>query len=549
MASLSALLHACCPDGQGRQEVLQRAEIDAARWEKWLTPIAGENPIGADPVYDDAFQQMRTEINKLSGIDTDAMCESAEQLLCFHCKDARVAVWYVWARLHRDGEAGLAEGLSLLAALLNRFGNKMLPARTNSRRMALEWLAGDRVRDSLALYPEVNRPDFERIVAALAQLDKGLEQWRENERPALQGLYSALETRLAQSGGMDAMVPQNMVPQNMVSQNSRSAEHAAGISTPSPGPAPVSRAVQSGRDLLDQARALAHYLHEQPQGWLAGHHLMRSLRWDTVHQLPPLDDSGRTRLVAPRGESRAQLKRLYLQQNWCELLEQTESLFGEGVNHFWLDLQWYLHQALSHGGPPFEGWADIIRQDLCLLLQRMPGLETLAYNDGSPFADEVTQNWITRQVQQNANGWSSDATTIKISEAENAILQLEPEALAQADSEGVEAALSWLQSRPGISGARDRWLLRLVMARVAEQYGKNEMALYLLNELVERAKKITLSHWEPELIFEAKARSLKLLRMKAQRSETDKTTLGARMDALLAGLIAIDPARAAVLCG
>jgi type VI secretion system protein VasJ len=451
----------------------------------------------------------------------------------------RVATWYVWARLHRDGEAGLADGLLLLAALVNRFGNALLPARRNSRKMALEWLAGDRVLDSLALHPEMNRPDFERIVAALALLEKGLAQWQEEERPALRLLYSSLEVRLAQSGGMDAMVP----------QNSRCAtEHAAGGATAA-GAASVTAAVQSGRELLEQARVLSRYLHEQPQGWLSGHHLMKSVRWDTVHQLPPLDASGRTRLAAPRGESRAQLKRLYLQQNWRELLEQAGSMFGEGVNHFWLDLQWYLHQALGRSGPPFDGWADIISQDLYLLLQRMPGLETLVYNDGSAFADEVTQNWITAQVKQSLNEWDRDATTIKVSEAENAVLQLEPEALAQADSEGVEAALSWLQSRPGISSARNRWLLRLVMARVAEQYGKNEMAMHLLNELLEQSKEITLSRWEPELIFEAKARTLKLLRMKAQRSETDKTLLGAKMDALLSGLIAIDPARAAVLCG
>ena len=51
-----------------------------------------------------------------------------------------------------------------------------------------------------------------------------------------------------------------------------------------------------------------------------------------------------------------------------------------------------------------------------------------------------------------------------------------------ADSQGVEAALGWIQPS-GITTARQRLLLRLLMARVAEQYGKNEMALLLLEEL------------------------------------------------------------------
>ncbi|HAS1163551.1 TPA: type VI secretion protein, partial [Enterobacter cloacae] len=126
---------------------------------------------------------------------------------------------------------------------------------------------------------------------------------------------------------------------------------------------------------------------------------------------------------------------------------------------------------------------------------------------------------------------------------------LEPEALQIADSEGADAALSWLQGRPGITTARQQWLLRLLMGRIAEQVGKNELAVHLFAKLDEQAGGVTLSDWEPELLFEVRARHLKLLRLKAGRSEADKTRLTPVMDTLLAGLIALDPARAAVLCG
>ena len=129
------------------------------------------------------------------------------------------------------------------------------------------------------------------------------------------------------------------------------------------------------------------------------------------------------------------------------------------------------------------------------------------------------------------------------------IPQLEPEAVALADGEGIEAALIWLQSRPGIHSARQKWLLRLLMARVAEQYGKNDLAVHLLAELGEQAEDVTLGQWEPGLLFEVLARHLKLLRIKAGRSEADKARLNPVMEQLLAGLITLDPARAAVLCG
>lgn len=70
------------------------------------------------------------------------------------------------------------------------------------------------------------------------------------------------------------------------------------------------------------------------------------------------------------------------------------------------------------------------------------------------------------------------------------------------------------------------------------------MALHLLAELDSRAREMTLEQWKPELIFEVKARRLRLLRGKAGRSEAENRLLP-EMESLLAGLIALDPARAA----
>jgi type VI secretion system protein VasJ len=338
---------------------------------------------------------------------------------------------------------------------------------------------------------------------------------------------------LAQSGGVDAVVPQNSASHESTAQT------GAGAAT----------AIKSGRDLLDTGRALAGYLREQPNGWLAAHRLMKSLRWDTVHQTPPQDANGMTRLSPPRGEYRAQLKRLHLQQSWSELLDQVERIYAEGVNHYWLDLQWYACQALSKQPAPQDGWADIVKRDLGMFIDRLPGLEVLCWSDGSPFADETTREWIAQHVSGNRPQQWLPAPSAAPASADTEILSLESEALAQADSDGVEQALAWLAARPDIHTGRQRWLLHLLMARVAEQYGKTDLALHLLGELDATAQRQALAQWEPSLCFEVKARLLKLLRLKAQRHDADKTALGQRMDALLAALVAIDPVRAAVLCG
>lgn len=528
---LQELINASLPE----RDPLSFANEQIVLWDKWLQPISIDEPVGDDPSYEDDFQYMREEVNRLSGADTNLICQLAEKLLVNNSKDIRIVSYYLWARLHQDGDAGLADGLTLLAGVLLRFNGSLLPKRANSRKIALEWLASSKILDSLTRYPEVIKSDFERTIAALALLDSVILTWPEDERPLLNPLYSALENRLAQAGGLHAVIPQNSSCDELYHATA-SISGTAGI-----------RSIQSGRELLDQARELTHYLREQPLGWLSSSRLMKSLRWDTVHQSPPQDSSGNTRLVAPRADNRTQLKRLYQQQNWHELLEQVDRMFAEGVNHFWLDLQWYASQSLSKLGHPYDGWSDIVKRDLGMFLDRLPGLETMTYNDGTPFADEVTLNWIAQYVNDHQEQWGGANLSPPIRHDDD-VLSLEQEALAQADSDGVESALAWLVARPGIQTLRDRWLLRLLMARVAEQYGKNEMALHLLTELDNHLVRFSLSEWEPELSFEVKARLLKLLRLKLQRNDSDKTLLTQRMDTLLSSMITIDPVRATVLC-
>nr|VXZ85444.1 Uncharacterized protein conserved in bacteria [Klebsiella pneumoniae] len=119
-----------------------------------LAPISDSQPTGSDPGYDDDFQRIREEVNKISGVDTVLICQLAGQLLAT-TKDIRIVTYYCWARLHRDGEAGLADGLELLAGLLQRYGMQLYPQRDRSRKAALEWLAGTRILDSLSLFQKL----------------------------------------------------------------------------------------------------------------------------------------------------------------------------------------------------------------------------------------------------------------------------------------------------------------------------------------------------------------------------------------------------------
>lgn len=533
MCTLQNLAAAC---GADDAQLRQQAQAGMQNGHAWLAPISDDRPTGEDPGYDDDFQRIREEVNKLSGIDTGLICALAEKLLTTTAKDLRIATYYCWARLHQDGESGFAEGLALLAGMLQRYGTQLHPQRDRSRKAALEWLAGSRVLDTLARYPEVEREAAQQTAGALVLIGDCLETEPEASRPELSTLYRALASRLIKGEDTDIQEPQNTRSQMRAS----SSFHTAETDTPQ-----LSR-ISSGQELLIQARTFTRYLREQPEGWLAAHRLMKSLRHDTLNAIPAPDADGKTRIEPPRADQRAMLKRLYLQQSWLEILEQADSTFSRGANHLWLDLQWYIHQALMKSGQTIL--ADIITADLKGLLRRLTGLETLAFNDGTPFADDVTLNWINQNVLDETLSWR-DKPTPSASAGEHAFLMLEPEALEKADTDGLDAAFQWLQTRPHTDCTQERWLLRLLMARIAEHKGRNELALHLLSELDGAAQSITLAQWTPALVFEVKSRRLRLLRIKAARSESENSRLQPEIERLLSGLIALDPASSTVLCG
>lgn len=83
MSSTEALLSACRAEPD---TLLAQTRARIALWERWLSPSA----TGDDPGYDDDFQLMREEVNKLSGASTEQACEFAERLLTTTAKDIRM---------------------------------------------------------------------------------------------------------------------------------------------------------------------------------------------------------------------------------------------------------------------------------------------------------------------------------------------------------------------------------------------------------------------------------------------------------------------------
>jgi type VI secretion system protein VasJ len=510
-------------------EQLARSRLDT--WSAWLQPLAGEAGVGRDPGYEETFFELREETQKLSGIDDGLIIRSCEQLLKETGKDLRLAGYYAFARLRADGPPGFADALELAAALVDRFGEAVLPARAEAKKGALEMLATTRMIELLQSRGTFAPADLERALAALDVLVAHTGTWPEAARPNLQPLVARFEPN---------------------DEAARSVEHDAGMASSPSSTAVMSGAIASTRDLLDQARTMALWLRDQENGYLPSVRLVRSVRWDTLHEVPPADAAFCTRLAPPRSELRQQMKRLVLQKQWHELLERIEGAFMEGVNHLWFDLQYFQHVALDHVGAPYSTWRELLRADFALFLERLPGIERLTFNDGTPFAEDSTLEWIARHaVVRDLEAGESVAPLPVSADSEDGAAgdwpEIEAQARELAGRDGMEAAFGWLEALPGLRTDRHRYLQRLVMARLADHAGRADTALALLAELDTNARSLPLMRWEPTLVFEVKQQLLRALKAMSNRKDADKPALARRIAELQAELTVLDPARALTL--
>jgi type VI secretion system protein VasJ len=297
---------------------------------------------------------------------------------------------------------------------------------------------------------------------------------------------------------------------------------------------------------------MATWLRDQENGYLPSVRLVRSVRWDTLHEVPPADAQFRTRLVTPRTELRQQMKRLVLQKHWHELLERVEGAFMEGVNHLWFDLQYFQHIALDHVGTPYNGWRELLRADFALFLERLPGIERLAFNDGTAFADDATLDWIARHaVVRDLEAGETVAPLPVSADSEDGAGGDWPEIEAQARDlvagQSLEAAFAWLEGLPGVRTERQRYLQRFVMARLADHSDRTDAALFLLAELDAATQTVPLARWEPALTFEVKHQLIKALKAVSTRKDADKPALARRIEQLQGELTVLDPVRTLTL--
>ena len=140
-----------------------------------------------------------------------------------------------------------------------------------------------------------------------------------------------------------------------------------------------------GRSMLEAARELRN----GDAGDVRAYTLQRAAIWLPVRELPPSID-GRTELPPPGGEVRGAIAAAMAGGTPAGALSMCEDAATESL--FWFDAHRIAAEALSAMG--HAPAARAVRAQTGALLGRLPGLGELRFNDGTPFAEPLTREWL-----------------------------------------------------------------------------------------------------------------------------------------------------------
>ena len=173
-----------------------------------------------------------------------------------------------------------------------------------------------------------------------------------------------------------------------------------------------------------------------------------------------------------------------------------EEQFNESP--LWLDPHRYAAQALDNLGEGYAAAKRALLGELALLLARAPELLELTFNDGTPFADAATKQWIGAEVKAGGGGGGGGGVNKVEAKVNEARTMVANGALPDAVQLLVKIAATALTPV-------DRFRARLGVAQVCiqgEQWLIARSALDGLDKLVEQHR---LAEWAPDLCAEVYA--------------------------------------------
>jgi type VI secretion system protein VasJ len=218
-----------------------------------------------------------------------------------------------------------------------------------------------------------------------------------------------------------------------------------------------------------------------------GYQMRRYAIWQNITSVPPTRDGKRTDLAAVSADRVAEYREALDKAPDAELWQRIEQSLS--VSPFWLDGHWLSAQVASALG--YESCANAIRDSLKHVVERLPKLTELTFNDGTAFLGKNAGEWLWSGPSGEVSGGSSASPWEQAYERARELIS----------QKGLGVAMQLMED--GLVDAReprDRFYWRLANARLLRDAGLKTLATQHIQDLREQIRGQLLDDWEPALI-------------------------------------------------
>lgn len=481
------------------------------------TPISEDCPAGTDTRYEPAFEELQTEIDKLSspsaigGVDWQRISNLSEKILSEESKDLLVASYFAVSRIYIEELPGLTRGTQVLQDLLENFWDTMFPKkkRMRGRVAAIEWWVEKSATAIELLGLQSIEESFKTATLADCENLNQLFQDHFPEPPAISILTRVIvDLPVVTSTSVPELQKQEQPP---VKNREPSVKQAVETQTPveqnvPPAPEPFTPqptntsddALKAIQTLNENLKRTALSLIEHDLANPIGHRSLRTAIWSDLDSLPQAVD-GRTIIPSPEPHILPILQDLASRGDWKNLVSAAENHFAQYI--FWLDLHRYCAIGLEHLGRSYEKAYDAVCLETASFLGRMSGLSSLQFADGLPFADEETVEWC-QNLSSGGNAMNvassivgTSGTTEATEKLNTAIQQAGELVKDQKLTDAVRLLQSGIQGAPS---AREAMQWRLTLVQTLMSGKKAEIALSHCEKLTLDVEYYNLERWDPE---------------------------------------------------
>ncbi len=469
-------------------------------------PIAADRPVG-DPVrYEEIFERLQGEMDKLTSLTGEQVAWSevarlSSEILRSKSKDLLVMTYLSLALFEVNGYAGLSAAFEAYREFVKNFWEACFPKvkPPHGRFNAVQYLA-DKI---LPLVEEKGgqikktpgggeKEAVHRCADLLAEFDSAVTAaFQASSAPETPNLLPLSRAFKALKQRVGPLVEE--APPASAAAPSAAATGAAPPAQPSGGsPVAVPESFASVGQALTIVGKVAKYLLSQDNKDPRGYRLARVVHFGAVTQAP------KDKLIpGPNAQRKQFFDNLVSTGNWPQLLIDAEGQFA--VTPLWLDMQRFVAQAASNLGPMYQPIHDAVAAETLAFRKRLPEVFDLSFKEGTPFADGATKGWLDEVGASQGGGGGGSSSSSK-----DALSAAVSEARKLFSSAKAGEAVSRLAAQADSAGSRrERFRAQLALAGLFADMNKPILAGSLLESLDREIEAYRLEEWDPDLAAQA----------------------------------------------